>query len=118
MTNGYVDERHELALHAVERCLQEFAPRDDDDIERRRHAGGAKDFTHPAFRQIAFDRSAELLARGDAQPRASRRRGQDEDRHQAPMPFDAAVEHPGEFAATTDACGSGERCGHGRGPVN
>jgi hypothetical protein len=60
--------------------------------------------------------AAEAVVASEA--RAPGRHRQHEDGHQAPMPFHAAIEHPGELTATTNACGPGKRGGHDRAPID
>jgi len=99
MPHCHVDQGRELALNTLERSRQQFATRDDHDIEPARGDTEPEDLAHPALCQISINSPAELLARGNANARLPLAPEEPEDRHQPAMLLDAPGEDPYELTA-------------------
>jgi hypothetical protein len=100
MPNCYVDQGCKLALDALKRGDQEFATRNDDDVDPAWRGAQPEHLAQASLRQVAIDSATDFLACSNAYARIPLDPGEHEHRHQPTVLFDSAVEDPSELTAS------------------
>jgi hypothetical protein len=93
----------ELGFKGSQAGVEQFAFRDDDDVEAWRELVATKDLSNQSFSSISLDRAAQFPRGGDSQPAHRQIVREREQRQIAAVRADAAVVNLLIFRAAADA---------------
>jgi hypothetical protein len=98
-----------VGLKAAERCIENFPPRYDDNIDSCRNRVASEEFTGETLGPVARNGGSQLLRRADAQPRDRRTGRYHKDCHETALQSQAALVAPLEIGPTLNAVSTRQR---------
>ena len=107
-SKGSFENVAELGFKGSQAGVEQFAFRNDDDVEAGRELVATENLSNQSFSSISPDGPTELAGRRDAEAADAELVGEQKDRRVAAMDLDAAVVHLLELGTAADPLGWSE----------